>query len=71
MPRSQRAAIDLLEWPNPPYPPRLRATDRSGGFHEFVLADVMREVRLARSNGRTFRSNVDRRPGATVSRRPN
>lgn len=70
MPRSLRAAIDLLEWPDPPYPPKLRATDRRGGHHTFALADVMREIRLARSNRRTRRWDLDRRPGTTVSRPP-
>jgi hypothetical protein len=70
MPRSLRAAMDLLEWPDPPYPPRLLGTGPSGGLHEFALADVLGEVRLARSNRRTQRWDVDRRPGSTISRMP-
>lgn len=70
MPRTLRASIDLLEWPDPPYSPRLWATGPSGGFHEFVLEDVMQQVTLARSNRRRLRWNVDRAPRSTVSRPP-
>jgi hypothetical protein len=68
MTRSLRAAIELLEYPSPPCGPWLLATGPSGGFHRFELADVMREVRMARGNRRTQRWDVDRRPGATISR---